>query len=144
MHLVGLHLEIIVWIKFKVMLQILLYRFISHLPHCGAKITAGPKISTPISLFQVRELFEQIARSSSLDLPHDFAWGHSWRCTHQYVHMIFAHDTFDNPYLKGFACLPHQVSHSFGYFILQHFITILRNPNKMLLNLVTRMVTTHS
>ncbi len=121
------------------MLQIVFDHFIRHLANSGAKIAALPKMSSPISLFQVREFFEQIARSSSLDSPHDFARSHIRRCTYQDMHMIFAHNTFDDPYLKGFTRLPHQVSHSFRYFTLQHFITILGYPNKMVLNLVNRM-----
>jgi len=122
------------------MLQIVFDHFICHLANRGTKIPARPNMSSPISLFQVWKLFEQIARRSSLDSPHDFAGHPIRRCTHQNMHMIFAHNTFDDPYLKGFARLPHQVSHSFGYYPLQRLITILRYPNKMILNLVNRLV----
>jgi hypothetical protein len=77
--------------------------FIRHLANGGAKITTRPKMSSPVPLLQVRKLLEQIARSPSLNAPHDFAARHIRRGTHQNMNMIFAHYAFDDPYLKRFA-----------------------------------------
>jgi hypothetical protein len=113
------------------MLQIVFDHLIGHLTNGGAKITARPKMSSPVSLLQVRKLLEQIARSPSLNPPPNFAGGPIRRSTDQNVDMIFAHHAFYNPYLKRFTGLAHQVSYSLCYFTTRHFVTILGYPNKI-------------
>jgi len=121
------------------MLQIVLNRLISHLANGGAKIPARPKMPSPVPLLQVRKLLEQAARSPSFDSPHDFAGRQIRRSTDQNVDMIFAHHAFYNPYLKRFTGLSHQVSYPFRDVTTQHFVAILRDPNKMVLHLINRM-----
>ena len=121
------------------MLQIVFNHLIGDLPNGGANIPARPKMSSPVSLFHVWKLLEQKARSPSFDSPHDSAGGHSRRSTDQNRDIIFAHYAFYNPYLKRFAGLSHQLSDSFCYVTTQHLVTLLGDPNKMVLNWVNRM-----
>ena len=44
------------------MLQILLYHLFRHLTYRGTKVPSRPEMPAPISLFQVRKLFKQLAR----------------------------------------------------------------------------------
>jgi len=50
--------------------------------------------------------------------------------------MIFAHNTTQYLDFKIFASLPHEFSDSQSYVALQQVITIFRNPNKVVLNLI--------
>jgi len=102
------------------MLQIVLDHLISHLPDGSAKISSCPKMPTPVALFQMWKLFEQVARCPSFDSPHDFTGGQIWRSTHQNMDMVFTHHSFDNPYFKGFTRLSDQVSDSFRHLATQH------------------------
>ena len=121
------------------MLQILLYHFFRHLPYRGTEVPSCPEMPTPILLFQMRKLFEQLARRAPLDTPHDLARRHSRRTTGQNMHMILAHRAFYYPDLKGFARLSHQLSNSLRNISSQLFVSVFRYPYKVLLNLKNRM-----
>lgn len=121
------------------MLQILLNHLFRHLANCRTKIPARPKMTTLIPLLYMRKLFKQLTRSTPFDSPHDFARRHRRRATHQYVHMVFAHNTSNYPYLKGLARLPDKLPYPLSYFSSQYLVAILRNPHKVILYLVYRV-----
>ncbi|TCV90308.1 hypothetical protein EDC63_101278 [Sulfurirhabdus autotrophica] len=123
------------------MFQILLNHFFRHLAYRGTKVPSCPKVPAPIFLFQVWKLFEQLARCAPLDPPHNLAWRHGRWATSQNVHMILAHHSFYYPDLKGFAGLSHQLPNSLRNLSSQHFVTVLRHPYKVILNLKNRMAT---
>ena len=85
------------------MLQILLYHFFRHLAYRGTEVPSRPEMPAPISLFQVRKLFKQLARRAPLDPSHDLTRRHRRWTTGQYVYMVLAHHTLDYPDLKGFT-----------------------------------------
>jgi hypothetical protein len=87
------------------------------------------------------KLFKQLARCATLDPPHDFARGHSRWATHQYVYMVFAYHSTNDPYLESLTSLPDKFSDPLRQFPCQHFVSILCNPYKMVLYLVYRMQT---
>ena len=121
------------------MLQVLFDHLFCHLTYRRTEVSSRPKMPSPVPLLQVRKLLEQAARSPSFDSPHDFAGRQIRRSTDQNVDMIFAHHAFYNPYLKRFTGLSHQVSYPFRDVTTQHFVAILRDPNKMVLHLINRM-----
>ncbi len=121
------------------MLQILLNHFYRHLTYRGTEVSSRPEMPTPILFLHVRKLFKQLTRCAPLDPPHDLARCHRRRTTHQNVHMILANHSFYYPDLKGFAGLPHQLSNSLRHFCSQHFVSVLRYPYKVVLNLIHRM-----
>jgi len=121
------------------MLQILLNHLFRHLADCRTKITARPKMPPPIPLLYIRKLFKQLTRGTALDSPHNFTRRHRRRATHQYVHMVFAHNPSNNPYLKGLTRLPDKLPYPLRYFSSQHLVAILRNPHKVILYLVNRV-----
>jgi hypothetical protein len=100
-----------------------------------------PKVLTPITLLQMRKLFKEITRCSSLDSPHYLARRHRRRQTHQNMHMIFTRHASDDPNLKSFTGLPDPFPNSFRNLTLQNFIAILRHPYKVILDLKNRMAT---
>lgn len=53
--------------------------------------------------------------------------------------MILAHHPLYYPDLKGFAGLSHQFSNSLRNLSAQHFLSVLRYPYKVVLNLKNRM-----
>jgi len=55
------------------------------------------------------------------------------------MHMILTDHTFHDPNLKNLAGLPHQLPDSLGYSTRQHFVAVLRDPYKVVLNLKNRM-----
>ena len=124
------------------MLQILLDHLFRHLTDCCTKIAPRPKMPAPIPLLYMRKLFKQLARGTSLNSPHDFAWSHIRGTTYQDVHMVFAYHSSYNPYLKCPARLPNQLPYTLRQPPLQHLVPILRNPYKVVLNLVYRMALT--
>lgn len=81
-----------------------------------------------VPLFQMGKFFKQLAGCSSFDAPHDFARHHIWRRTHQYMHMVFTHNSTDYPYFKRLARLSDQLSNSFGYIPFQGFIATFGYP----------------
>jgi hypothetical protein len=121
------------------MFQILLDHFFRHLPNSGAEIAPCPKVSSPITLFQVRKLFEQIARGSSFDPSHDLARRQIRRRTDQNMHVVFAHHTSDNPNLKRFTGLANHFPNPLRNLAPENLITLFGYPNKMILNLENRM-----
>ena len=79
--------------------------------------------------------------TSSFDPPHYITrWYMRWRWQQQ-VHMIFANDTLQNVYFESFATLSDQLSGAKPNISLQHRVTILRDENKMVLNLKNCMTT---
>lgn len=92
------------------MLQILLYHCFRHLAYRGTKVPSRPEMPAPILLFQMRKLFKQLARRAPFDPPHDLTGCHIRRTTHQNMHVIFTHDTFDYPDFKSLTRLSHQIS----------------------------------
>ena len=117
------------------MLQILIYHCFRHLAYRDTEVSSRPEMPAPISLLQMRKFLKQLARCAALYSSHDFAGCHVRRTTHQNMHMIFTHDSFDYPDFKGFACLSHQVSDSNRHIPVQHFVSVLRYPHKVVLNL---------
>jgi len=122
-------------------LKIVLDHFLCHLPYCGAKIASCPEMPSPVPLLKVRELFEQTSRCPSFDASHDLAWRQAWWRTDQDVHVILAHYSSHNSYLKGIASLPHQLPYPFTNFPSQNLVPIFRNPHKVILDLIYRVAT---
>ena len=137
--LVRLHLKIVVRLWLKVMLQILLDHVFGHLPYRGTKIPARPKMPTPVPFLHVRKFFKQLARCATLESPHDLARRHRRRTTHQNMHVILAYNSLHYPNLKKLARLSHQLSNSLRYRSSLYFVTVLRHPHKVILNLIHRM-----
>ena len=116
-------------------LQILLDHFFCHLSHCSAEIASRPKMLSSISLFQMWEFLKQITGRSSLDSPHNFTWGHGWRCANQNMHVIFTHRATHYPNLKRLTRLPYQLSNPLRHITLQYLRPIFGDLNKMVFNL---------
>jgi len=121
------------------MLQILLNHFFRHLAYRGTKISSCPEMSAPIFLLQVRKLFEQLARRTTLDSPHDLTRCHCRWTARQNMHVILAHRTLHYPDLKGFAGLSHQITNSLRHLSAEHLVSVLRYPYEVILNLKHRM-----
>jgi len=85
MRLVGLHPEIVVRIRLKVMLQILLDHLIGHLPNRSAEVASHPKVPASVPLLDVRKLLKQSTRRSPIYTPHDLTRPKGRRGTHQYA-----------------------------------------------------------
>ena len=71
--------------------------------------------------------------------PHNLTRRHRWRTTHHDMHMVLAHHSLDDPYLKRFTRLSDQGSHSFGHFSRQDLIPVLGDPDKVVLNIEYRV-----
>ena len=120
-------------------LQVLLYHFVSHLPYRRTKIPSRPHVPTPIALLDMRELFKQLSRCSSFNSPHDLTWGHFRRSTYQYMYMVFAHHPFHDLDFKRIACLLHQLFHTQSDFTNQYLVSVFRHPYKVVLDAKNRM-----
>lgn len=99
------HLKFIVWIRLKMILQILFNHLFRYLPNCDAEISSCPKMSPPISLLQMWKLLEQSTCRIAFDPPHNLTGCHSRRGTHQNMHMAPANYTAHDPYLERFTNL---------------------------------------
>ncbi len=51
------------------------------------------------------------------------------------MHVVLAHHSLHDPDLKGFTRLSYQFSNSLRYFSIQYLVSILRHPDKVILNL---------
>ena len=121
------------------MLQVVLDHLFCHLNYRGTKIASRPKMSSPVTLLQMRKLLEQRAWCVAFDPLHDLARRRlRWR-THQDVHVIFTHHTLHYPDLEGLKPLAYQLSDPFRNLCGQYLVTLLRDPHKVVLNLKNRM-----
>jgi len=121
------------------MLKIFLNHIFSQFSRGYAKISPSPKMFTPISLFQMRELLKNLPRYSPLDSAHYIRWRNiRWRRT-QNVNMILADNTSQNVYFEPLTSLPDKLSHSQSNISLQYVVTVLRHPNKMIFYFVLCM-----
>ena len=121
------------------MLQIILNHLFGQLTRGCTKVTSCPKVSSPISLFQIGKAFKQLHRTSSFDSPHDFAGRKIRRHRDKNMHMILTDNSFVNLYFKGFTGLSNQFTNFQSNVSFQHFLTILRHEHKMVLDFVNRM-----
>jgi len=86
--------------------QILLNHFFHHLSNCRTKIALRQKMSAPALLLYIWKLLKQLTGYSPFDTPHNFTRSHIRRTTHQNMHMVFANNSSNNPYLKRLAHQP--------------------------------------
>jgi len=64
----------------------------------GLKIFSGPKLSTPIALAQLRELYLDPTRRAPFDILHDIGQGQFWRCRQEHVDVIEAQNALHDMY----------------------------------------------
>jgi hypothetical protein len=121
------------------MLKASLDHLIRYLTRCSTEISSRPKVPSPLSLLNLREFFKKLCSTSIFYSAHYFTRSHCRRSRHKYVNMVFAHYTAYYPDLKCLTCLPDQFSNPKGYITLQHLITILCNPYKMIFNIKYRV-----
>ena len=112
------------------MLQILFDHLFRHLAYRGTKVPPRPKMPTPVSLLHVRKLFKQLARRPTFDPPHDLAWRHSRRTTHQNMDVILTHYPFHHPDLECLTPLSYQLPYPLRYGSAQYLVTVFRHPHK--------------
>lgn len=63
---------------------------VSAISRDGGKISSGPKLSAPIALAQLRELYLDPIRRAPFDMLHDIVQGQFWRCRQEHVDVIAA------------------------------------------------------
>ncbi len=114
------------------MLKIILYHLTSYLTRGGTEISTRPKMSSPISLFDQRELLKELACTSAFYSTHYFAWCYCWRSRDKDMNMILADYTAYYANLKRFTCLADKFSHSQANVPGQHMVSILCDPDKMI------------
>ncbi len=62
----------------------------------GAKVASRPKVSPPLSLFQIGKTFKQLHRASSFDSSHDLARRKLRRRRDKNMDMILTNNSFDD------------------------------------------------
>jgi len=117
--------------------------FLNHLfgefTRSNTKIPSSPKMSPPVPLFDNRKFFKNLLRHPALDSSHDIRRRDVWWCRNQNMHMIFADNTSQYLDFKSFASLSNQFSYSQRKISLQHLVTVLGYPYKMVLNFIFSM-----
>ena len=121
------------------MLQILLNHLFRHLPNFSAKIASSPKMSSPISLLQMRKFLEQSTCRISFDPPHNLTRCYTGCGTHSNMHMILADYTPYDPYFKRFTDLTNHCSNSLSNFSCQTLAMVFCHPSKVTFNLKNSM-----
>jgi hypothetical protein len=71
-----LHLEVVIRVRFEMVLQIRLDHLLGHLTHRGTKVPCDPKVSPQVPLLQVRKLLKQFACRSPVNPPYQIAGRH--------------------------------------------------------------------
>lgn len=120
-------------------LQITENHLVSNLPRRGTEVPSCPKVTSPITLLKHRKFFKQLLGCPALDSPHDFTRRHCRWCRQKNMHMVLAYYSTEYADLKGFACLTNQFSHAQGHITCKNFLSVFRNPNKMVLNVENRV-----
>ena len=109
------------------MRQIFLALLLRQLSRSDPKISASPKMPSPVSSSQIREALEPFGRTASFDTPHDLARRPTrWRRDKQ-MHVVSAHDTFENLYLKRLTGLANRLPHLQTHVTLKYLMPIFCN-----------------
>ena len=121
------------------MRQIFLYHLFAQLTGCYTEIASCPKMSTPISLFDMGKFFKYFSRCSAFYASHDFRRRYIGRSRYQNMDMVLTHNSTQYLHLKFFTRLANKLPYSQGYISLQNLVTVFCYPYKMIFNLVLSM-----
>ena len=121
------------------MCQVLFDHFFCQLSCGNAKIAPGPKVSPPIPLLYVRELFKYFTRCTPFYSPHYIRRRYSGWSRNQHVAMVLAHHTAHYLNLKSLAGLAYEFSQSLRKVPMQNLVTVLGYPHEMIFNFVLGM-----
>jgi hypothetical protein len=97
----------------------------------------GPTSAGPRMPLQMLELHQQFPRAFALDELHDLARRQIRRARQQHMHMVARHRSFQNFDLVGSANLSHQFPEPSSNRVDQNLLPILRDPDKMVLQVKT-------
>ncbi len=129
-------IKLIIGVFFEIMFQILYNHVFGKLSRGNTKVTSRPKMFAPIPLLHMGKFFKYFARHPTLHSPHNIRWGNTRRCGYQDMHMIFTNYITLDMYLKTLTDLSDQLSDSKSNISSKNMIAILRNPDKMIFNLI--------
>src|ERR671931_509494 len=121
------------------MRQILLAHLFRHLSDRGTKIPASPEVPSPVALLQHGKLLEQLAGSAAFDPTHDLARRHVGRGRDEDVYMLLSDNPLKALDLEDFTRLPDQLPHTQCDIACEHLVAVLRDPDKVILDVVDRM-----
>jgi len=113
--------------------------FVRHVTRTCHKIPPTPDMTTPVFLPYVRKLHQHLPRCLPLDILHQLTCRKTRRCRHKQVHMIPRNMPFQDLYLIGQTDLPDQLPHTNRNLLCQNRSPILRDPDKMQLDIVAAM-----
>ncbi len=127
--------------------QVFLNHFLRKFPGGYAEISPRPKVPTPVTLLYHWKFLEYLPRNTSFDAPHDVRGGNVRWSRYENMDMIFADYTPQNLNFKALARLANQLTHPDGKVALKDVVTVLGDPNEMVLNLklgMTPMAVIHT
>ena len=121
------------------MLQIHSYHLFCKLSCCYAEIASWAKMSSPMSLLDVRKFFKYFSRGSAFTPPHYLRGRYARRCKHKYVDKVFTYHSTRYLNLEYLTGLTNKFSYSFCQIPIKNLVAIFCRPNKGILNLIFGM-----
>lgn len=95
----------------------------------GLKIFSGPKLSTPIALAQLRELYLDPTRRAPFDILHDIGQGQFWQCRQEHVDVIEAQNALHDMYVHLYANLYDNFVYLLMHQARENLVSILCGPH---------------
>ena len=105
----------------------------------AAEIAACPQMLAPVAFLEQGKLVLQLARRDAFDELRDLRRTERGRCRHHQMAMIATDMPLQDRDFPTGADLPDQVARPLCRFAAQHLIAVLRDPYKVILNVVDRM-----
>ena len=130
------------------LLNILLYHFISNIARADCQISSGPKVSAPKLLSQMRKLRQQNPRAYTFQSLHNLADILSRTIRYEHMNMITGNLSRDDVKFMLDCDLPQNIPGSDSNLARQYPFAVLRNPNQMDFKIgfgvCSKFITSHS
>src|SRR5579862_2641822 len=116
-------------------------RCLIHRSHRRTEIPTSPHMLSPVPLSQLRKLRLQEPAASPFDVLRQFRWRERWRRRQQQMDVIRRYRTPYDHYVPRLTDLPDQVTRTLCHSPPQYFVSILRAPDHVILQVEHRVRT---